>query len=246
MAGRLQRGALANHDSVWQRPSKGFQREHFRIEVARGLLHFTRIVAVVKDSRDKAVRLNRTVRPSDTADFHFQLCVQRREESLLPISALFEFEFVHDDLVLGEQQGEFQRETTEKTPRLSPGRFNFQKALARPGLVATSAATTAATATATVAAATTAAVALTRSTCGEVFARTRFVHGEVATMEVLAVELADRRLCLSIAGHGDEAEAAGVSGHFILHEGCLGDAAGACKEILKIVFGGVEGKIPDV
>ena len=136
------------------------------------------------------------------------------------------------------------RQLKKRARHFRRARFSISYALLREVLVATSATTT--TTATTIAATSTAAVALARSACGEVFARTRLVDGEIATVEIFSVELRDRRLCLSIAGHGDEAEAAGVSGHFVLHESCLGDAAGTCEEVLKVVFGGVEGKIPDV
>ena len=137
------------------------------------------------------------------------------------------------------------RQLKKRARHFRRARFSISYALLREVLVATSAAAATTTTTA-IAATSTAAVALARSACGEVFARTRLVDGEIATVEIFSVELRDRRLCLSIAGHGDEAEAAGVSGHFILHECSLRDAARAGEEILKIVLSGVEGKVPDV
>ena len=59
------------------------------------------------------------------------------------------------------------------------------------------------------------------------------------------MELRDGLLGLLGARHGDKGEAAGLAGEFILHEGRLGDGAALGEMILKIHFGGVEGKIPD-
>jgi hypothetical protein len=104
--------------------------------------------------------------------------------------------------------------------------------------VATSAATaTAATATVT-ATATTAARSF--------FARTGLVDGQSASLPFLAIESLDGRVGAFLGGHGHESETAGLSGHSILHQVGLGDRTMWSEKIVQIVFGGVEGEIPDV
>jgi hypothetical protein len=65
-------------------------------------------------------------------------------------------------------------------------------------------------------------------------------------MEVFAMEEADGLLRFVVRGHGDEGEATGLAGHFVLHESAVGDGTSLSEELLEVVFNGVEGKIPDV
>jgi hypothetical protein len=132
---------------------------------------------------------------------------------------------------------------------------------AAPAAVATaSAATTAAVATATAAAITTTAAATVATataaaastTATAVAAATTwwasltwasFVHGQRATFDGLAVELADCLLRICVRRHRDESEAARFSGKLILHQRDLLDWSCLSEKILKIGFGRVEGKI---
>lgn len=137
----------------------------------------------------------------------------------------------------------------------------FSKLNLRLGLVAptaTAAAATVAAATAaaapTAAAATVAATATTAAavalpataTAAEVFARTRFIHGQVATLEVFAMKCADGFLRFLIRGHGDEGKSAGLARGAVLHERGFAHGSSLSKEFLEVVLGRVEGKIPDV
>ena len=93
---------------------------------------------------------------------------------------------------------------------------------------------------------TTAAACTTRTAAGAIFARAGFIDGESAIHEIAAVEKADGLLGFFSGGHRDEAKSAGFAGEFILHQSSLRDGASLGEMILKIVFGGFEGKIPDV
>ena len=139
-----------------------------------------------------------------------------------------------------------------KTPRLSPGRLREICVYAdegASGLVALLVAATvaAAIATATAAAATTTAEGTARSAAATAaaafFTRTGFVDGQRATLHGLAVEEADGFLGFFSRGHGHEGEAAAFAGELILHESDFGDGAGFGESVLKVDFGGIEGKI---
>jgi hypothetical protein len=115
----------------------------------------------------------------------------------------------------------------------------------------TAAAVTAATATvaatATAAVTATAVAATAAAATGRTrFAWTRFVHGQRPAFNGLAVKVGDRLLRIGFAAHRDEGKAARFAGEFILHEGDFRDGACLREEVLKIGFGGIEGKISHV
>src|SRR5207237_8920562 len=116
-------------------------------------------------------------------------------------------------------------------------------AIATSTAVATATATVAAAAT-TVAAATAAIPSAATTTAGRTrFARTRFVHGQRPPFDGLAIELGDRLRRIRVRRHGDESEAARLTGELILHQRDFLDRADAGKHVLEVGFGGVEGKI---
>jgi hypothetical protein len=132
------------------------------------------------------------------------------------------------------------RPVQKKSPGAAGAFFLSYEAVSIPAVAA-------ATISAPLAAASTAeAAAGAARGAGEFLAGTRFVDGQIATLEILAMKLIHGALRLFIRGHGHEAEAARFAGHFILNEDGLADRSGGGEEIQKIVFGGVEGKIPDV
>jgi hypothetical protein len=111
----------------------------------------------------------------------------------------------------------------------------------------TTAAVTATTATAAVAAAAaTVTTPTTAATWRTRFARARFVNSQRPTFNGLAIELGDRFLRIGLARHGHEGEAARFTGELVLHQRDLLDRADCGEHVLKIGFGGVEGKIPYV
>jgi hypothetical protein len=100
-------------------------------------------------------------------------------------------------------------------------------------------ATTAAAATATESAATTtAAFAL--------FHRARFVHGQGAAIDFLAMEFGDRRLGFLGGAHFDEAEATRASRHAIIDHLDPRDVARLGKEIGQVVFRHAKGQIAHI
>ena len=103
------------------------------------------------------------------------------------------------------------------------------------------AAPAAAAAAAAIAAAGTAAAA-----AGTLFAGTGFVDGQITALDVFAVDLGDGGLCAFRGGHRDEGEAAGAVGGTVHHQVDFRDGAAGGKKVLKVVFGGVKGKVPDV
>jgi hypothetical protein len=96
------------------------------------------------------------------------------------------------------------------------------------------------------AAAATAAGRTARAATGAIFARAGFIDGQGPVHEIATVEKADGLLGFFCGRHRHEAKAAGFAGEFILHQSGFGDRAGLGEMILKIVFGGIEGKISDV
>jgi hypothetical protein len=98
--------------------------------------------------------------------------------------------------------------------------------------------TTAATATESAATTTAAAFAL--------FHRTRFVHGQGATVDFLAMELGDRGLGFLSGAHFDEAKAAGTSRHAIVDHLHPRDVARLGKEIGQVVFRHAKGQIAHI
>ena len=154
----------------------------------------------------------------------------------------------------------------ENKKRLSFPRRFLKKVIVSCGRLATAtlsaaAIATSATATAAVASTATAAVATTTTTIAATaaavaattaaaptatwacFTRTRFVHGQGPPFNGLAVELGDGLLRVGFIGHGDKGKTARLAGKFVLHEGDFGDRARLREKVLKVGFGGIEGKI---
>src|SRR5262245_34598279 len=77
------------------------------------------------------------------------------------------------------------------------------------------------------------------------FSGASFVDGEIAAVEVRAVERIDRVLRLFGRTHSDEAEAARAARGAIHHKVCLGDGAMRREGVLEIVFGRVEREVPN-
>jgi len=76
-----------------------------------------------------------------------------------------------------------------------------------------------------------------------VFASTRFVDGESASLHFLAVEGGDGRVGFRRVGHGDERKAARAAGGAVHHQGNVGDFAVFFEKILEIVFSGLKREI---
>src|ERR1043166_2744667 len=81
------------------------------------------------------------------------------------------------------------------------------------------------------------------ATRGAFFARARFIDRQSPATHLRAVQGIDGSLGALFGVHGDEPETTGASAHFVHHQVGLDHVAVFGKEILKIVFGGVEGKI---
>lgn len=116
---------------------------------------------------------------------------------------------------------------------------------------ATAATAAAAATTATEAAAATAAAAATEAAAATTAAaatltRTSLVDGEVATIDVLAVERSDRSVAFLSRGELDETEATGATGFAIHDEGRAGDVAVSREELAKLILSGLEREITDV
>jgi hypothetical protein len=82
---------------------------------------------------------------------------------------------------------------------------------------ATAATTITATTAAAVTATATAAAAIT-ATAAAISARARFIHRQISAIEILAVELLDRRRCFFRRGHFDETKAARTTGHAVFDD----------------------------
>jgi hypothetical protein len=78
---------------------------------------------------------------------------------------------------------------------------------------------------------------------GALFARTRFVYRQVASIEVAPIERAHGGIGLGVVTHGDEREAAGFARHPIHHQMDFVDSAVLFEKILKIVLGALKGEI---
>jgi hypothetical protein len=118
------------------------------------------------------------------------------------------------------------------------------------GSAIAAAVTAAATATtaATIATATTAATVTTTTTAslGASFARTRFVHGQSATLHGFAIKLGNGILCFLFRRHGHKSEATRLACEFILHKHDILHSTSLCEEILKVGFRRIERKISNV
>jgi len=78
---------------------------------------------------------------------------------------------------------------------------------------------------------------------GTLFACARFIDGECAPCDFLAVERAHGGASFSVVVHGDERETARFAGHAVHHQRDLADFAVLFEKILKIVFGSLKGEI---
>jgi hypothetical protein len=104
-----------------------------------------------------------------------------------------------------------------------------------------------ATAAATIAATTTAAtITATAAALGASFARTRFVHGQSATLHGFAIKLGNGILCFLFRRHGHKSEATRLACEFILHKHDILHSTSLCEEILKVGFRRIERKISNV
>jgi hypothetical protein len=79
-----------------------------------------------------------------------------------------------------------------------------------------------------------------------IFARTRFVHRQIAAVEILVMQSMHRGRAFRRTAHGHEAKAASPTGVPICYEVRLHNSAVRCECVLQIVFGGIEGKISNV
>ena len=70
-----------------------------------------------------------------------------------------------------------------------------------------------------------------------------FVDGQVAALEVLALECRDGCVAFLGVAHGDKAESAGTAGFTVGDQGDLGRFAVLGEEIAQILVGGVKGQI---
>lgn len=113
----------------------------------------------------------------------------------------------------------------------------------RSAIPTTASATVTATVTATSAAIPTATAATTEGTTRALFTRTGFVHGQVATIQRLAIQRFDRCLSRLFRPHRDERKPTGASAHAIHHQIHFADRAVLSEEILKIIFSDIVGEI---
>jgi hypothetical protein len=77
-------------------------------------------------------------------------------------------------------------------------------------------------------------------------ARTRFVHGQGTAFECRAIDFRNCLLRICVGGHGDESEATGFAGEFVLHQHDFLNWARFGKKLLKFIFGGVKWEISHV
>jgi hypothetical protein len=100
--------------------------------------------------------------------------------------------------------------------------------------------------TATAAAAAAIAIAApAAATAGAFFARAGFVYSQGAAFQVFAGQAGNGRLRAFRRGHANEGKAARTARGAVGHEIDLINRTAGCEEILQIVFGDVEGQIPD-
>ena len=91
-------------------------------------------------------------------------------------------------------------------------------------------------------------IAVTRAavfalTTAALFARLGDVHGQSTAVNLLAVERADRRLRFIGRAHRDETETARTTSGAIRHQIGFEHGPMRRKRVLKIILGGIEGKI---
>jgi hypothetical protein len=135
-------------------------------------------------------------------------------------------------------QSQFRREKSGFAGRAKP----VQEILTT-GVLTASAATAATTTAAAAAVATTTTAASSRAA---VIARTGFIDGQGAALNILAGESLDGGLSAFGRCHGDEGKAAGASAHTIGNQVDLGDWAVLLEQILQVIFSCVEGKVSHV
>lgn len=105
-------------------------------------------------------------------------------------------------------------------------------------VTATAATTTAATATTTTAAATTVGRAI--------FTGTGFVHGQRATVPLLAIELLDGIVHAFLGVHRHEGKATGTVGFAVHDDGDFIHLAALAEEFADVGFSGIEGQIAHI
>ncbi len=76
--------------------------------------------------------------------------------------------------------------------------------------------------------------------------RTRFVHGQRAPVQFLAIQRRDRILRGFIRLHRDEGKTARAARHPVGDKRDVADAPLFFKEVLEIVFSGLESEIPNI
>jgi hypothetical protein len=112
--------------------------------------------------------------------------------------------------------------------------------------ITTVSATTIATVSTATTTATVSAAATATTAAFALFHRTRFVHGQGATIDLLAMEFRDGRLRFFGSAHLHEAKAAGTSRHAIIDHLNPRDVARLGKEIGQVVFRHAEGQIAHI
>jgi hypothetical protein len=126
-------------------------------------------------------------------------------------------------------------------PALCKSRLN-QRDQILPAVFAPSATVSAAVAAITTAAATAPAVAAATA-ARTFFAWARFVDGQRATVEALAVEGLNRSVSAFFVFHGDKRETARAAAEFVHDHIDFDNVAVRGEHILKLIFSSVEGKI---
>jgi hypothetical protein len=105
-------------------------------------------------------------------------------------------------------------------------------------------AATVATAIAAITTAAATATAVAAATAARTFfARARFIHRQGSAIETFAIERLNCGICILFIFHGDKGETAGAAAEFVHNQIHFQNVAMGGEHILKLVFGGVEGKI---
>jgi hypothetical protein len=78
------------------------------------------------------------------------------------------------------------------------------------------------------------------------FHRLGFVHGQITSAVILAMQSVDGALAFFGAAHGDEPETAGAAGFTIHDHVGFGNGTVLSEKLVQILLGGLEGKIPYV
>jgi hypothetical protein len=102
-----------------------------------------------------------------------------------------------------------------------------------------------ATASASTAIVISAAAASTTPAAAEaaLIARARFIDTERTPLHLLAIELGDGVLCISLGRHCHKSESAGFAREFVLHQQHFGYCAGLRKHVLQLELRGRERKV---